>query len=327
MNIVFFNSKHYDKTYFNLVNHDQHRLRFLDVPLDAKSAQLVDDEAVVCVFVNDQVNAEMLQVLQQRGVKLIALRCAGYNNVDLVAAKRLGLAVVNVPAYSPNAVAEHAVSLILSLNRKLHQSHARVRNGNFAHKGLLGFDLHGRTAGIIGTGKIGRITGQILLGFGMRVLAHDPQACPTCEQRGMQYVNITELYNQSDIISLHCPLTKQTQHLIDAAAIAQMKSGVMLINTSRGAVIDTAAVIEAVKTKKIGYLGLDVYENESELFFNDLSENIIQDDQFARLLAFPNVLISPHQAYLTAEALTNIAQTTLQNASAFAQQQPLSHQL
>jgi D-lactate dehydrogenase len=258
------------------------------------------------------VSAETLNLLYQQGVRLIALRCAGYNNVDLETTKRLGMQVVRVPAYSPHAVAEHAIALILSLNRKIHRAYYRVREGNFSLNGLLGFDLYGRTVGIIGTGKIGRIVGQILYGFGCRILAYDPFPNQGFSEFG-QYVSLEELYAESDIISLHCPLTASNTHLINEKAISQMKPGVMLINTSRGGLIDTQAVIAGLKEKTIGYLALDVYEKEADLFFEDLSNEVIQDDMFERLLTLPNVIITGHQAFFTQEALQNIAETTLSN--------------
>jgi D-lactate dehydrogenase len=265
----------------------------------------------------------VIQKLADAGVKLIALRCAGYNNVDLPAAAQAGLQVVRVPAYSPYSVAEHTVALILTLNRKTHRAFNRVKEGNFSLNGLMGFDLYGKTVGLIGLGKIGKVTARILKGFGCQVLGYDVATDPECEQMGVVYSTLDEIYTQSDIISLHCPLTPQTRHLINRTAIAKMKRGVMLINTSRGALIDTPDVIEALKTEHIGYLGLDVYEEEADLFFEDLSEKVIQDDIFMRLLSFPNVLITGHQAFFTRNALQSIAQVTLQNISDFEQQKVL----
>jgi len=271
----------------------------------------------VCVFVNDQLGAPVLAELARQGTRVIALRCAGFNNVDLAAARDLGITVVRVPAYSPYAVAEHTVGLMLTLNRKIHRAYARVREGNFALQGLLGFDLHGRTVGVVGTGQIGAIVARIMRGFGCEVLAYDPYRSPECEALGARYVELPELFRSSDIITLHCPLTPQTYHLINAEALEQMKDGVMLINTGRGALVDTQAVTEALKSGKIGYLGLDVYEEEAALFFEDRSDRVIQDDVFTRLLTFPNVIITGHQAFFTGEALTNIAETTLSNVTAF----------
>jgi D-lactate dehydrogenase len=266
-------------------------------------------------------------VLAQQGTHLIALRCAGFNHVDLAAAHDLGLTVVRVPAYSPHAVAEHTVGLILSLNRKFYRAYARVREGNFSLDGLLGFDLCHRTVGIVGTGKIGAIVAQIMHGFGCRILVHDLFPNPACIELGARYVALSELYAEADIITLHIPLTPETHHMIDAAALQQMKPGVMLINTSRGALVDTRAVIQALKTRQIGYLGLDVYEEEAELFFEDLSNHMIQDDVFSRLLTFPNVLITGHQAFFTTEALQNIAETTLANITAFERGEGALHQV
>jgi D-lactate dehydrogenase len=244
---------------------------------------------------------------------VVALRCAGYNNVDVAAATRLGITVVRVPAYSPHAVAEHAIALILTLNRQIHRAYNRVREGNFALDGLLGFDLHGRTVGLIGTGRIGVVAARILTGFGCTLLASDPAQDPQALALGVRYVALDELLSTSDIISLHAPLTSTTRHLIDAAAIARMKPGVMLVNTSRGALVDTRAVIDGLKSERIGSLGLDVYEEEADLFFADLSSTVIRDDVFARLLTFPNVVITGHQAFFTREALAAIARTSLEN--------------
>jgi D-lactate dehydrogenase len=250
-------------------------------------------------------------------MRLIALRCAGFNNVDVQAATDLGLTIVRVPAYSPHSVAEHSVALMMALNRKIPRAYNRVRDGNFALEGLLGFELRGKTVGIIGTGRIGAAVAGILHGFGCLLIAYDPQPSSECISLGVEYVSLQQLYAASDIITLHSPLNKQSLHLINAAAVAQMKRGVMLINTSRGGVIDTPAVIAGLKSCKIGYLGLDVYEQEGDLFFQDLSNQVIQDDMFERLLTFPNVLITGHQGFFTQEALTSIAQTTLQNISLF----------
>jgi D-lactate dehydrogenase len=272
----------------------------------------------VCVFVNDQLDAPVLTALAQHGTRLIALRCAGFNNVDLAQAHTLGFTVVRVPAYSPHAVAEHTVGLILALNRKIHRAYARVREGNFSLDGLLGFDLCQRSVGVVGTGKIGTLVAQIMRGFGCHILAYDPMPNAACQALGVQYVSLAELLAAADIVTLHVPLTPATSYMIDAQALSQMKPGVMLINTSRGALIDTRAVIQALKSGQIGYLGLDVYEEESELFFEDLSDRMIHDDVFTRLLTFPNVIITGHQGFFTVEALTNIAETTLANIAAFA---------
>lgn len=271
----------------------------------------------VCVFVNDRLNAEVIAALKQNDVKLIALRCAGFNNVDLEAAKQHGIKVVRVPAYSPHAVAEHAVALILTLNRKTHKAYNRVREGNFSLERLTGFDLYGKTVGAIGTGKIGQVFCNIMLGFGCRVLAFDLMEDKELASKGVEYLPLMDLLQQSDVISLHCPLNDQTRHIINKETIPMMKEGAMLINTSRGGLIDTVDVIEGLKSGRIGYVGLDVYEQEEKLFFKDLSENIIQDDLIMRLLSFPNVLITSHQGFFTEEALVQIAQTTLDNIDAF----------
>ncbi|MFP4694176.1 MAG: 2-hydroxyacid dehydrogenase [Halothece sp.] len=313
MKVALFGTKPYDEKFFNKANETyNHDLIFLEPHLSEKTAILAQDATAICVFVNDEVRAETLKILARQGVKLIALRCAGYNNVDLETAKALGMQIVRVPAYSPHAVAEHAIALILTLNRKIHRAYNRIREGNFSLNGLLGFDLYGRTVGIIGTGKIGYLTGQILSGFGCKVLAYDPYPNESFSNFG-EYVSLDEVYARSDIISLHCPLTEENRHLINQDSIAKMKPGVMLINTSRGGLIDTKAVITGLKSKIIGYLALDVYEEESDLFFEDLSNEVIEDDIFQRLLTFPNVVITGHQAFFTEEALTNIAQTTLAN--------------
>jgi D-lactate dehydrogenase len=314
MKVAVFSTKAYDRQFLSAANSPtQHELVFFEPRLNRDTAILAAGFPAVCVFVHDQVDAPTLEILASRGTRLIVLRCAGFNNVDLQVAADLGITVVRVPAYSPYGVAEHAVGLILSLNRKIHRAYNRVREGNFSLDGLLGFNLHQRTVGIIGTGKIGLILGQIMKGFGCQLLAYDVYRNPELEALGGKYVELPELFANSDIISLHCPLTPETHHLIDAKAIEQIKSGVMLINTSRGALIDTQAVIEGLKSGKIGYLGVDVYEQESELFFEDLSGEIIQDDIFQRLTTFPNVLITGHQAFFTAEALHNIAETTFAN--------------
>jgi D-lactate dehydrogenase len=266
-----------------------------------------------------------VRALAEGGTRLIALRCAGYNNVDLRAAATCGITVVRVPAYSPFAVAEHTVALMLTLNRHTHRAVARVRDGNFALDGLLGFDFHGRTAGIVGTGRIGVATASILRGFGCRVLAFDPAPSQAAVDLGVEYVSLDRLLGESDVVTLHCPLSPASHHLIDANAIARMKRGVMLINTSRGALVDARAAIEALKSGHLGYLGLDVYEEEADLFFEDLSSRVLQDDVLARLLTFPNVVVTSHQAFFTHEALAAIAETTLANVRAFAQGQPLAN--
>ncbi len=289
--------------------------------LNHHSVHLAAGMDIVCCFVNDDLSAAVLQELKRLGIRGIVLRCAGFNNVDATQAKALALPVLRVPAYSPEAVAEHTIGLILCLNRRLHKAYNRVRDDNFSLNGLLGFNLHGKTVGLVGTGRIGLATARILQGFGCHILAHDPHPIAAADlPPGLQlrYVSLEELYKQSDIISLHCPLTPQTHYLINDNAIAQMKTGVMLVNTSRGALIDTKAVIAGLKQKKIGHVALDVYEQEADLFFQDLSNEMIADEVFARLLTFPNVLITGHQAFFTAEALQQICQITLDNIMSIA---------
>lgn len=299
-----------------------HELRLIEPRLTPETAPLAAGFPSVCLFPNDSATADVLRMLHASGTRLIALRSAGFNHVDLVEADRLGLCVLRVPAYSPYSVAEHTIGLILTLNRKLHRAFNRTREHNFSLDGLMGFDLHGRTAGVIGTGKIGAVVVRILRGFGCRVLASDVQKNAECVALGAEYVAPADLLSESDIVTLHCPLTPQTRHLIDAAALQRMRPGTMLINTSRGAIVDTPAVIAALKSRHLGYLGLDVYEEEADLFFRDLSESVIQDDVFARLLTFPNVVITAHQAFFTRDALGNIAATTVQNLSDFEQGRP-----
>lgn len=327
MRVAVFSAKSYDRASLEEVNAARHDLRFFDAPLDASTAGLAEGAAAVCVFVHDRVDADVLERLAALGVRLVAIRAAGFNNVDLTAADALGLTVARVPAYSPHAVAEHAVALMLALNRKIHRAYNRVREGNFALDGLLGFDFAGKTAGVIGTGKIGAVLVRILTGFGCRILAHDPYPSHELQALGAEYVELDDLFARADVISLHAPLTPQTRHLIDERALARMKHGVMLVNTSRGALIDTRAAIDALKSGRIGALALDVYEEEADLFFRDLSEQIIQDDVFTRLLTFPNVLITGHQAYFTREALRGIAETTLANITAFERNQPSGNEL
>ncbi len=318
MKVIVFSSKGFDRRFLDAANVDAgHDLAYLDIRLNADTATLAGGAEAVCVFVNDQVDRPTLEILAGLGVRLVALRSAGFNHVDLAAARELGISVARVPAYSPHAVAEHTVALMLSLNRHIHRAYNRVREGNFALDGLLGFDMHGRAVGIVGTGTIGIEVARILAGFGCRLLGHDPVRSGAFTALGGTYVALPDLFAQSDIITLHCPLTPGTRHLVDATAIAAMKRGVMLVNTSRGAVIDTVAAIAGLKNGTIGHLGLDVYEEEGDLFFENLSDQMLQDDVFARLLTFPNVLITGHQAFFTAEALTAIAATTLANISHF----------
>ena len=318
MKVAVFSTKSYDRTFLEAANRAHgHVLFFLEPRLTRETAPLASGYPAVCLFVNDQPNAGVLAELARGGTRLIALRSAGFNHVDLEAARKLGLTVVRVPAYSPHAVAEHTAGLILSLNRRIHRAYARVREGNFALEGLLGFDLYGRTVGIVGTGQIGVCVARIMNGFGCRLVGFDPYPSSECKQLGLEYLPLHDVLSVSDIVTLHCPLTPETHHLIDAAALGRMKPGVMLINTGRGALIDTQAVIETLKSGKIGYLGLDVYEEEANLFFEDLSAQVLQDDVFARLLTFPNVIITGHQGFFTEEALKDIAETTLASITAF----------
>ncbi|WBB47473.1 2-hydroxyacid dehydrogenase [Verrucosispora sp. WMMA2044] len=314
MRVTVFSTKPYDRTFLSEANAAAgHELTFLEPRLTAQTARLAEGSDAVCAFVNDDLCAEALGQLADVGVRVVALRSAGFNNVDVVAARKLGLTVVRVPEYSPHAVAEHTAGLILSLNRKIHRAYNRVREHNFALAGLLGFDLHGRTVGIVGTGRIGVCVAQIMAGFGCRVLASDPYPNEAAVAAGVEYVPLERLLTESHIVTLHCPLTPDTRHLIDADRIALLREGVMLINTGRGALVDTRAVIDGLKSGRIGYLGLDVYEEESELFFEDRSERVLGDDDFARLTTFPNVLITGHQAFFTEDGLHNIAETTLTN--------------
>jgi D-lactate dehydrogenase len=320
MKVAFFSSKPYDRQSFEEANPQYgHQLIFLEPRLNRQTVDLAADFPAICVFINDVVDAEVLQTLAANGTKLIALRCAGFNNVDLAAAAECGITVVRVPAYSPYAVAEHAVGLILTLNRKLHKAYNRVREDNFVLNGLLGFDLHGTTVGVIGTGKIGECFAQIMRGFGCHLLGYDVHQNPACLEMGLHYVELADLLSTSDIISLHCPLLPSTYHLVNANSIQQMKPGVMLINTSRGGLVDTHAVIEGIKSKRIGYFGTDVYEEEADLFFEDLSDTVIQDDVFQLLQSFSNVVITAHQAFFTRDALQAIATTTLSNLTDFEQ--------
>ena len=323
MNVAIFSAKKYDREFVSAANASRHELRFFEPHLNEETVALATGFDAICVFVNDQVNAAVIAKLRSLGVQLIALRCAGYNNVDLSAATKHGITVARVPAYSPYAVAEHTIALMLALNRKVHRAYNRVREGNFAVDGLVGFDMHGKTVGVIGTGQIGTVVAQILSGFGCPTRAFDPFPSATCRSIGVRYVELNDLLAQSDVISLHCPLTPENKYMISEAAIAIMKNGVMLINTSRGALLDTVAIIDGLKSGKIGYLGLDVYEEEEEIFFEDRSGLILGDDVFARLLTFPNVIITGHQAFFTREALLNIAATTIENITKFENNQPL----
>ncbi len=317
MRCAIFSTKPYDQRFLGPALRQQgHEPVFFEPKLTTQTAKLADGFGAVCAFVNDHLDRGVLEQLSVFGIRIIALRCAGFNQVDIEAAKEFNIRVVRVPAYSPHAVAEHTIGLILCLNRKLHKSNHRVRENNFALDGLLGFDLYGKTVGVIGTGQIGACVVRILNGFGCRVLMFDPHRNAEVEHLG-QYVSVEEIWEQADVITLHCPMTQHTKHLVNESAISMMRDGVMIVNTSRGGLVDTKAVIQGLKTGKIGNLALDVYEEESDLFFEDLSQRVVQDDVFSRLLTFPNVLITAHQAFFTEEALFAIATTTAENLTQF----------
>jgi len=326
--LAFFDAKPYDRRSFDLANQDfGYEITYFDTKLNSATVELASGFDAACAFVNDTLDKHVVEYLAEHGTGIIALRCAGYNNVDFEAAFGK-IHAVRVPAYSPYAVAEHATALILTLNRKIHKAYNRVREGNFAIHGLVGFDMHGKTAGVVGTGAIGRSLISILQGFGMKVLAYDP--FPNQEyaaEKGFTYVDLPQLYKQSDIISLHCPLTPETKYMINETTISTLKDGVMLINTGRGGLIDTKALISGLKSGKIGAAGLDVYEEESDYFFEDRSTEMIADDVLARLLTFPNVLITSHQAFLTHDALKNIASTTLNNLKDYFEENRLTNEI
>jgi D-lactate dehydrogenase len=317
--IAVFSARGYDRRFLDEANAAHgHELTYFDARLEGATAPLADGYDAVCPFVNDRVDEPTIRQLAAGGTRLLTLRSAGFNHVDLAAAEAHGLTVARVPAYSPYAVAEHTVALMLAVERKIHRASNRVREGNFSLDGLLGFDLRNKRVGIIGTGKIGQIVARIMRGFGCSIRAYDPVRNEDVRDLGVRYVDLDTMFAECDVITLHCPLTPDTYHLIDEEALRKVKPGVMIVNTSRGALIDTPAVIEALKDGRIGHLALDVYEEEGDLFFEDLSDRVIQDDVFSRLLTFPNVLITAHQAFFTEEALRNIAETTLGNAAAFA---------
>ena len=329
MKIAFFGTKPYDKESFETANaRYKFDIHYHKSHLNTENAILTHGTETVCIFVNDDANADAIEIMAKNGVKLLTLRCAGFNNVDLKAARQYGITVVRIPAYSPYAVAEYATALMLTLNRKIHRAYWRTRDGNFSLHGLLGFDMYGKTAGIIGTGKIARKLINILKGFGMKILAYDPYPdLKYANQEHITYVSLDDLYRNSDIISLHCPLTDTSYHMIDDDAIDKMKDNVMLINTGRGQLIDTHALINGLKNKKIGAAGLDVYEEEAEYFYEDISDKIIDDDILARLLSFNNVIVTSHQGFFTAEALHNIAETTLQNIQNFSEGKLLENEV
>lgn len=319
MRIALFSAKPFDREFFDRANaRHGHEIVYFEPGLDATTAGLAAGFACVCPFVNDRLDRPAIKALAAGGTRLFALRSAGFNHVDLAAATERGITVARVPAYSPHAVAEHAVGLLLTVNRKLHRAAARVREHNFALDGLMGFDLHGKTVGLVGTGRIGEAFARIMHGFGCAVIAADPKPDPELARLGVRYVGLDELLERSDVVSLHCPLTPETHHLISDDSLARMKPGVVILNTSRGAVLDTRAVIRALKAGRLGGLGIDVYEEEGDLFFRDLSDRALQDDVLARLLTFPNVVVTAHQGFFTREAMEAIAETTLSNATEFA---------
>ena len=325
--VEFFSTQKYDRKYFDqAIKNQPVEIEYLEAPLNERTAQLVDDCDVVCIFVNDVVNATVVEILARAGVKLLALRCAGFNNVDLKACEKHNLAVVRVPEYSPHSVAEHTFGLILTLNRKIHKAFNRVREGNFSLEGLCGFDLFGKTIGLIGCGSIGAKVTRIAHGFGMTVLMSDPKPNVELEKFG-DYTDLATIFRESDIVTLHCPLNDKTFHLIDDNAIEQMKTGAMLVNSSRGALLDTTAVIRHLKSAKLGALAIDVYEEEANMFFHDRSDAVMKDDVFARLLTFPNVLITGHQAFFTHEAMTQIAETTVSSILALARNERLTYSI
>lgn len=328
MKIAVFSTKSYDKIYFEKHREgSEHTFTYFETVLNADTTNLTIGFEAVCVFVNDKIDKKTIENLSKNGIKLIALRCAGFNNVDLKATEDNKIKVVRVPAYSPQAVAEHAMAMILTLNRKTHKVYNRVRESNFSLENLTGFNLYGKTIGVIGTGQIGISFCKIMLGFGCKILAYDIKKSEELIEKGVDYQSLDNVLKNSDIISLHCPLTPETNHIFNASTFSKMKDGAMLINTSRGALIKTEDVIEALKKGKIGYLGIDVYEQEEHLFFKDLSESIIQDDLIQRLISFPNVLITPHQGFFTEEALTQIAITTLKNIDDFVEGKKLINEV
>jgi len=327
MKLGFFSTKSYDRTYFDINKDPRHEIIYFEARLMEETAQLCEGLDGICVFVNDIVNRKVIEYLHNHGIRLILLRCAGFNQVDLEAAGDYQMKVYRVPAYSPEAVAEHAVALILTLNRKTHKAYNRIRELNFSVEKLIGFDLNEKHVGVIGTGKIGTAFCRIMLGFGCKVLAYDKYEQEELKKLGVQYVDLLTCISESDIISLHCPLNEETKYLINSQRIQSMKDGVMLINTSRGGLINTKDVIKALKHQKIGYLGIDVYEQEEKLFFEDYSETILQDELIARLLTFPNVLITSHQGFLTHDALDQISKITLDNLQCFIDGRPCDNEV
>lgn len=328
MKIAVFDTHNFEKSYLETANIPfQHQLSFFEVRLNIETVKLTEGMDAVCVFVNDHLDSETLHLLKANGVRLIALRCAGFNNVNVSKANELGFSVVRVPEYSPYAVAEHAVALILTLNRKIHRAYNRVREGNFSLNNLVGFDLHNKTVGVVGTGKIGAVFAHIMKGFGCQILAYDTRQNPALNSIGVKYVTFEELMSASDIVSLHVPLVPETFHLLNAETLSLAKKNLILINTGRGGLIDAKALLEALKNEKVGAAGLDVYEEEEGIFFEDNSGKILQDDTLARLISFPNVIVTSHQAFLTHEALQNIAATTFTSIDEFTQGRSLTHRL
>ena len=328
MKIAVFSAKRYDREYLDAANAAEgHTLKYHEAPLDLDTVHLAAGYDAVCIFVNDKADAEVLAQLKAGGTGLVALRCTGFNNVDLVAAARLGLKVVRVTDYSPYSVAEHAVALLLAINRKIHRAYNRTRDSNFALDGLMGFDLHGKSVAVIGTGKIGRVFAKIMVGFGCNVIGYDKYPSPEFEALGGHYAAPGEIGRDADIVSLHCPLTPETHHIINSDTLARAKRGALLINTSRGGLVDTEAAIEALKSGQLGGLAIDVYEQEAGLFFRDLSNVVVTDDVLQRLISFPNVIVTGHQAFFTREAITTICETTLRSATEFANGQPLTNEI
>lgn len=328
MKIAVFSAKRYDRDYLDAANASEgHQLKYYEVPLDLDSVHLATGYDAVCIFVNDKADAGVLAQLKAGGTRLIALRCTGFNNVDLKTAEQLGMKVVRVTDYSPYSVAEHATALLLAINRKIHRAYNRTRDSNFALDGLMGFDLHGKSVAVIGTGKIGRVFAKIMVGFGCNVIGYDKYPCKEFEEIGGHYAEPGEIGRDADIVSLHAPLTPETHHIVNADTIGRAKRGVLLINTSRGALVDTEAVIEGLKSGQIGGFATDVYEQEAGLFFRDLSSVVVTDDVLQRLISFPNVIVTGHQAFFTHEAITTICETTLKSATEFANGQPLSNEI
>lgn len=328
MEIAVFSAKPYDRQFLDAANADHgHRFRYLDDPLNADTVGLAAGRRGVCIFVNDKADAPVLEVLARGGTQLVALRCTGFNNVDLQAAADLGIKVVRVVDYSPNSVAEHAVALLMAINRKVHRAYNRTRDFNFTLDGLMGFDLSGKTVAVIGTGKIGRVFARIMVGFGCNVIGYDAFPTPEFEALGARYAGVGEIGANADIVSLHCPLTPQTYHVIDTDMLARAKRGALLINTSRGGLVDTEAVIEALRSGQLGGLAIDVYEQEADVFFRDLSGTIVDDDVLQRLMTFPNVIVTGHQAFLTREAVSTICETTLRSITEFETGQPLTNEI